>query len=169
MESAERDGRHIGFEIRRLSNLIKRNLDHFACEVYPEGATGVQTWMLGYIARESAKGDLFQRDIEKRFNIRRPSATGMLQMLEKNGMITRESVPHDARLKKIMLTGKGRAVAEEMRKKIEAFDAALCETIKPDDLAAFYRVIDRIRDQMEKMEEMGEAHDQKTCPMRGEI
>ncbi|MEA5050084.1 MAG: MarR family transcriptional regulator [Oscillospiraceae bacterium] len=148
-ETNDDQTRHLGFEIRRLSNLLRRNFDGMAVRTLPQDITGVQIWMLGYIARESVSGDVFQRDIEKRFNVRRASATGMLQLLEKNGMITRESVPYDARLKKIVLTDRGRSASEAMHKNIGAFEKEITDSIEPDDLAAFYRVIDTIRGMLE--------------------
>ncbi len=150
MNTCDGDGeRHLGFEIRRLSNLFKRNIDRAAAQVLPGESTGIQVWMLGYIARESETNDVFQRDIEKRFNVRRASATGMLQLMEKNGMITRESVPYDARLKKIVLTERGGAAAAEMKNMLDRFERELREDVGDEDLAVFYRVVDKIRSKME--------------------
>ena len=35
---------------------------------------------------------MFQRDVEAEFNIRRSTATGILQLMEKNGFLLREPV-----------------------------------------------------------------------------
>ena len=43
---------------------------------------------------------MFQRDVEQVFSLSRSTATGILQQLEEKGLLRRESVPSDARLKK---------------------------------------------------------------------
>lgn len=42
--------------------------------------TGMHGWLIGYIERQ---GDVYQRDVEKRFNMRRSTVTKMLQLMEK--------------------------------------------------------------------------------------
>ena len=43
---------------------------------------------------------VFQKDIEATFNIRRSTATGLLQCFRGNGFVKRVSVDYDARFKK---------------------------------------------------------------------
>lgn len=102
--------------IHMLSHQMKRQ------DVFDErklGLTAMQAHTLKYILVNSMCRDIYQRDIEAEFQIRRPTATGTLQLLEKNGFITRESVAGDARLKRIVPTAK----AEELR-------AAVVENIR---------------------------------------
>ena len=91
--------RHVGGEIRMLSNLIKRCMD----DGMPPETTGMQGWIIGFLHRNEDR-DMFQRDVEAEFNIRRSTATGILQLMEKNGFLLREPVAYDARLKKLVLT-----------------------------------------------------------------
>lgn len=86
--------RHVGGEIRVLSNLIKRCMD----DGMPPETTGMQGWIIGFLHRNEDR-DMFQRDVEAEFNIRRSTATGILQLMEKNGFLLREPVAYDARLK----------------------------------------------------------------------
>ena len=99
--------RHVGGEIRVLSNLIKRCMD----DGMPPETTGMQGWIIGFLHRNEDR-DMFQRDVEAEFNIRRSTATGILQLMEKNGFLLREPVAYDARLKKLVLTPKALAVHE---------------------------------------------------------
>ena len=96
--------RHLGFEIRTLNNCVKRYV-HSTRPPEFEESTGVHGWAIRYFYENRDK-DIFQRDFEARFSIRRSTATNMLKLMEKNGLITRESVSYDARLKKIVLTKK---------------------------------------------------------------
>ena len=97
--------RKLGFEIGRTSRLIKRILDNNSQKEYIDKVTGTHGWALGYFHRNRDK-DIFQKDFEKEFDIRRSTASHILSLMEENGIITRESVPYDARLKKIVLTEK---------------------------------------------------------------
>ena len=107
--------REFGKKIHFISNTIKRSIDR-KVEVY--GVTAGQSRIIGYIARTSRKRDVFQRDIEEEFDIRRSSVTNVLQILEKNGYVSRESVESDARLKKLVLTEKGCKVDKAVHRTI---------------------------------------------------
>lgn len=64
--------------------------------------TGVQSRVLHFVCEHSRTGPVYQKDIENEFHyIRRSTATGILKLMEKNGMIGKESVPEDARLKRL--------------------------------------------------------------------
>ena len=95
---------HIGKEIIILSNLIKRRM-RSASEAL--GVTDTQARVIQYISEEGKKREIFQKDIEDTFCVRRSSVTQIIQLLERDGYITRESVERDARLKKLVLTEKG--------------------------------------------------------------
>ena len=106
------------------------------------GLTPTQNWVLAYInARNAENTDVFQRDIEAHFNIQRSTATG-LQLMEKNGLISRVSLDSDARMKRIVVTPKGREVCEMSRSAKDEMEAELLKGISPEDLAIFLRVCD---------------------------
>ena len=95
--------RHIGREIKALNNQIKRVMDSRLGQFAPndDGPTGVQGMIIGYLYYRRDQ-DVYQRDVEAEFHIRRSTATGILQLLEKKGVIERLPVPSDARLKKLV-------------------------------------------------------------------
>ena len=94
--------KQIGFELRTVSHMIRRRIDEGANGM--DGVTGMQGWMIGYLYEHANTEETFQRDLEREFRIRRSTVTGILQNMEKNGFIVRESVEYDARLKKLTLT-----------------------------------------------------------------
>lgn len=137
----ETPARTFGFTIKTLSNQLKRMHDKSAIADNTLGLTGMQFAVLGFIAYETRleHRDVFQRDIEKEFDIRRSSATSVLQLMERNGVLRREGVPGDLRLKRIVLTEEGLAAQERDGQRIQQTEAMLTEGIAPEDLAAFYR------------------------------
>ena len=72
----------LGFQIRTLSHLVKRTVDQTAFAGEEDHPTGVQGWIIGYLYENRGK-EIFQRDIQAQFSIRRSTVTGILQLMEK--------------------------------------------------------------------------------------
>lgn len=141
--------RQIGFELKAINNMIRRKLDARFTEAGLEEISGMQGPLLGFLDIHSAEKDIFQRDLEKEFNIRRSTATVMLQNLEQKGYIVREPVKSDARLKRIVLTEKAREVNREVRRQIGAFHEELEQGITPEEKEFFLRITDKIMKNLE--------------------
>lgn len=139
----------IGFEMKSVNNMIRRKLDIRFTEAGLGDLLGMQGPMLGYLHREGQKRDVFQKDIEKEFNIRRSTATVMLQNLEQKGYIIRIPVDQDARLKKILLTTKAVEHHFAIHKQIEAFNEELETGILPEEKAEFLRILEKIKKNLE--------------------
>ena len=142
--------RHIGREIKALNNQIKRVMDSRLGQFAPndDGPTGVQGMIIGYLYYRRDQ-DVYQRDVEAEFHIRRSTATGILQLLEKKVVIERLPVPSDARLKKLVLTPKALAVHEQIAKEIEAMEAQLVRGLTPEEVDAFFNTIKKMRRNIE--------------------
>ena len=84
-----------GIWINILSHMIKRRLN---ATMQRLGLTGVQGHVMHFIVLKCADGPVYQRDVEAAFGLSRSTATGILQLMEKNGLIQRESAADDARL-----------------------------------------------------------------------
>lgn len=138
------DKRLIGFQIKSVNNLIRRKLDIRFTEAGLGEISGVQGPMLGYISDHSKNQDVFQKDLEKEFNIRRSTATVMLQTLEQKGYIVREPVEHDARLKRIVLTPKAMKADQAIRKQVDAFNEELEANITPEEREALFKILDKV-------------------------
>lgn len=142
--------KHLGFEIRTLNNQVKRFVQSTRPVEFNE-STGVHGWAIRYFYDNRDK-DIFQRDFEARFSIRRSTATNMLKLMEKNGIIRRESVPYDARLKKIVLTDKAIEIHKKAIKNIEMIEKTLKKGISKEELAVFYSVVEKIKANLEVAE-----------------
>ena len=142
--------RHLGFEIRTINNLIKRYFEQHKPQEFNE-STGVHGWAIRYFYENRDK-EIFQRDFESRFSIRRSTATNMLKLMEKNGIINRVSVDYDARLKKIVLTEKAIQIHKKATQNIETFEKTLRQGITDEELTSFYNVLDKIKANLEVME-----------------
>lgn len=140
---------HIGCEIRTLSNVIKRCFEEKARVNGLEGLTGMQGWIIDYLYEQDKGKEIFQRDVEKEFNIRRSTATGVLQLLERDGFITREAVAQDARLKSLKLTPKAIEAQEIIIKNINELEQQLAQGLTQEEVNTFFRLINLIRKNVE--------------------
>ena len=134
----------LGFQIRTLSHLVKRMVDQTAFSGKDAHPTGVQGWILGYLYNNQDK-DVFQRDIQQQFSIRRSTVTGILQLMEKNGLITRSSVERDARLKKLELTPCAIDLHERLGRSVRQVEARLDSCLTPQEKQEFIRLCEKIR------------------------
>ena len=137
-----------GKVINRISNRLRRRS---AALQETLGMSGTQGNILNFILVEGQKHSIYQKDIEKYFGICRSAVTNIIQTLEKKGYICRASVANDARLKKVMLTEKGRENHEKLGEIFQKMDAQLEEGITEEELHAFMHVIDKVYYNMGKM------------------
>lgn len=136
--------RAISFEIRLLSNLIKRKMDDSTLDDGEEGVTGMQGWVIGYV-KANAERAVYQRDIERDFNIRRATVTGVLQLMERNGLIVRKPVEHDARLKQILLTPKAYMMHERIVERFKEFEHKLHSGLSEEEIALFFAIAEKLK------------------------
>ena len=131
--------------IATLSNLIRRKID--SLEGIP-GLTPVQDGVLHFILGRCREQDLFQKHVEEEFNLRRSTATELLKLMEKKGLIYREGVSYDARLKKIMPTDKGVMLEGQVLKDILDMERLVTKGIPEEELAAFLATGTKMRNNL---------------------
>ena len=138
----------IGFNIRRLSNLIKRDVEKSKLRLGLDPVSDVNGWAIGYFY-EKRNEDIFQKDFENQFSIRRSTASNILKTMEQKGLILRVSVESDARLKKIVLTEKAIDIHKKIMEEIEEREIRLRKGVDEDELKTFFKVIKKLSANME--------------------
>lgn len=106
--------------------------------------TGMQCAVLGFVKENSENNDIFQKDIETHFNIRRSTATGILQLMEQSNLITRESVDSDARLKRIVLTEYGIQMNKKATDRIFKVEHQLKKNLTQEEVETLFELLDKI-------------------------
>ena len=139
--------RHLGLEVHRLEKLMARQRGYSAAHQDADRQTGMHGYLLRYLY-ENQERDVLQRDIEKAFSISRSSVTVTLQLMEKNGLIRRESVAQDARLKRIVLTQKARDLHRQIEADILAFESNLARGISEEEQEVFLRVAKKMQENL---------------------
>ena len=139
----------IGFRLRTLSNLVKRQLHNTFSEKHADNPTIMHGWVIHYLY-DNRENDIFQRDLEQQFSIRRSTATAILKLMEKNELITREPVDYDARLKKLVLTDKAVKIHKSVIKEINSLEKTLRKDISEKEMDIFLRTIDKMIDNIKQ-------------------
>ena len=130
---------YVGRLIHILSHTMKR---HNPAEVMEnDDLTTMQKHVLKFILLETMHRDLYQKDIEEEFQIRKPTVTGILKLMEKHGYIYRESVEKDARLKKIVPTPKAEELRPILLKHIAFTENYLTKGISEEDVIICKKVL----------------------------
>lgn len=111
------------------------------------GPTHMHMMIIGYLV-DNQNRDIFQKDIEKEFSIRRPTATSMLQKMERHGIITRVSVPGDARLKKIVVSEEVQAKTKEMNKHGKKLEEAITKGLTDEEIKTFIEIAEKIKNNL---------------------
>lgn len=111
-------------EMCQLGNAIRKYVAHSSVLEEVRNVTGAHGWMLGYLA-DHADDDIYQRDLEKEFGLSRSTTSKMLALMEAKGLVQREKVLSDDRLKKITLTEKSKQLAAKLRAEHQATEAKL--------------------------------------------
>ncbi len=141
----------IGFEIRRLDHMLARTLQARVKSAGIDEVTLMHGWIIRYLY-ENRDEDIFQKDIEQHFSIGRSTVTNIIQLMEKKGFVLRESVEHDARLKKVVLTEKGVQSHEMLENLIENLDMSLAKGITDEELSVFYSVVGKLTENLSKQD-----------------
>ena len=138
----------VAYELRSISNLIKRYIYRSAVNANCDQYSEVQGMIIGYLSKNKEK-DVFQKDIEEIFTIRRSTVTGILQSMEKNNLIIRENVPYDARLKKIVLTDLGEKINIHIIREMRKFEETITKGVSDEELDMFVQVLNKFKNNIQ--------------------
>lgn len=140
-----------GIVVKKANNGLDRDAEKFAKNL---GITRMQLSIINYISRNENQTDIFQKDIEKEFNIRKASATSALKLMEKNDLIIRVSLPTDARLKRIALTSKSRQLTDKINDYIASVEAEVTQAVGAEQMKAVKDGLAKVAAFFESKDEM---------------
>ena len=121
--------------LHHLNSAIRRRIEHSQTKQELDHLAGVYGWVMGYLSDHEDE-DIYQRDLERAFSMCKSGVSKTLAALEKNRLIERTRVASDDRLKKIILTTRGKALTERIRADNEQLEADLTRDFSPEELKA---------------------------------
>lgn len=143
----------VGRIIGMTSNMLHRAMaKRFANEPHSASETAFISFICDKL-NESPERMIFQRDIEKEFNLRSPSASETIKSLEQKGLLTRKSLEGDGRKKKLIPTQIGIEYDKKIKTKLNDFEKVIISGISPEDLEVYRRVSKQMIDNL-RMEDI---------------
>lgn len=136
----------IGHKLRIINKEIKIQMEEKSQRNHDD-LTAMQHWVLGFLQNHQEQ-EIYQRDIEEAFSISRATASNMLGLMEKKGLIERVFVEQDARLKKILLTGKAERMMEQAEVDIREMEALLVKGMSQEEVEVFCRCLDIVAENL---------------------
>ena len=130
-----------------LSSRLSKHLDMMCAE---RNLSGVEGRTLHFLL--TVDHDIFQKDIEFDSHLKPSTVSEILKHMEQKGLIRRESVPYDARLKKIVPTDKVSKLKKVLLSDMAQLDKELTEGISDEEIKIFEDISHRFIKNLDRME-----------------
>lgn len=135
-----------GKTINKISNRLRRRSQAVQKKI---GISGSKGNVLDYILAESAVRPVYQKDIEKEFDLRPPTASQLLKTLEEEGMIRRIPDEQDSRRKKLIFGDKAATVEKALREEVEETERCLLQGITEEERKEFLRIAEKMLENLD--------------------
>lgn len=145
---AFRHGDDWGHYIQRLAKNIKYLADE---NLVKQNTTIEQVKIMRFLRENNEEASAYQKDVELFFNIKRSSVTNILNNMEKSGLLTREGIESDARIKKVRLTEKGKELSISLKGFILNLEGVIVDGMSEEEKAVFKKLLIKSLDNVEKL------------------
>ena len=135
--------RSVCMEIKGINNLVHQELNN-AKGRPPHPGTMMQKLFLGYLDANRDR-DVYQKDLEATFHIRRSTASGILQIMVRDGLLVREPVEGDARLKRLVLTPIAQEQLSQMQQDLLRVENKATAALTKQELETLFTLLDKVR------------------------
>ena len=134
---------NIGYKIRLIHNQMQKQMEYRKSQNEFESGelTSMQRFTVGFLYHNRDK-EIYQKDLEAEFAISRATASNMLTVMERKGLIKREPVEHDARLKKLVLTEAAKKLHARVLQDIFETEEMLTKGLSEDDKQKLHQYLD---------------------------
>lgn len=123
-----------------LANSVKRYIDNSSGIRLIEECAGSNHWVLAYLFHNMGK-DVFQKDLEEAFSLRRSTVSKAVKIMEQKGLVKRENVDYDARLKKLVLTPKALKLNEVVKSDMNRVSEKVTENLSDEQIHRFLEIL----------------------------
>jgi DNA-binding MarR family transcriptional regulator len=117
------------------------------------GITGSQWGVLRVLQRAEADGlpGLRLTDLSERLIIRPPSVTGVVDRLQRLGLVVREGLPNDLRARQVTLTPKARRLIERVSAGHGGQIDSVMGALSRDDQTNLQRLLAKLNEHLDKL------------------
>ena len=117
-----------GFLIHDVSRLRRSAFDR--C-LKPLNVTRSQWWVLAYLSR---KDGMTQSQLAEELDLGKVAIGGLIDRLEKTGLVRREADTTDRRVNRVFLQPRSKRLIAKMRRVSHQMNAVILKGLNPDDL-----------------------------------
>lgn len=143
----------ISRHLREINHLIYRELMSYRQSATDKDVSESGACIIAYLYDHNNQ-DIFQRDIEDEFKVRRSTVSAVISLLEENDYIKRVAVNTDRRLKKIVLTEKACSVVEKIKADRQKLEEKLCNGLSEEELSNFTATLLKIQQNLKQEEKI---------------
>lgn len=131
---------NILYNIHMLNKLIGREFINQSNTSFDNDTSPTQMIIIEYILNHQDK-DVYQRELENVLNLRRATVSGVLQTMEKHGLLKRVLCDEDVRCKKIILNDEARLLFEARKKEFEKLEKIVKVGLSNEEISLFCHII----------------------------
>ena len=140
------------FEIKSLEKILVRYMfNDFNINNIP---SPTQMQIMNYMF-ENNLDYVYQKDLENVLNLRRATVSGVLQTMEKNGLLKRVIDSDDTRVKKVILNPETKKKFAQRKEKLLILENLITKNISNSELETFYIVIDKMKNNIKEYNNEG--------------
>lgn len=139
----------IGLLIQKISNQLKRKIEKEMQQESP--LTTTQGMVLCFLAHNEQE-TIYQKDIEKKFSIRRSTATEILNLMEQKEVIKRSPSPEDKRANIITITEKGKTQEENAQMKISQLESQMMKSLTKQEQKELQILLTKVEQNLKERE-----------------
>ena len=143
-------------ELKILNQMIKRRADAVVSQLFDQEITDMQGRIIGFLYHNQTR-PIYQKDVEAAFAITRATTSKMLTLMEKNGLITRQSVEYDGRLKELRLTPKALEFAIRVGQGLEEFEKIVTQGMTEREKEVLLVLLRKLEDNVSDAGRQGEC------------
>ena len=129
----------LGFLIHDVSRLRRSAFDRY---LKPLNVTRSQWWVLAYLSREDG---MTQSQLAEELDLGKVAVGGLIDRLEKAGLLRRDADPSDRRINRIFLEPKSKQLIARMRKVSHRLNGRILDGLDDTKLEAAATTLDSMK------------------------
>ena len=141
----------LGFLIHDVSRLRRSAFDR--C-LKPLNVTRSQWWVLAYLSREDG---MTQSQLAEELDLGKVAVGGLIDRLEKSGLVRRDADPSDRRVNRVFLEPKSKQLIARMRKVSHRLNEQILDGVPDEKLEGAAKTLDAMKRNLLSYLQMAEA------------
>lgn len=132
-----------GYLIHDVSRLRRTLFDRW---LLPLGITRSQWWVLAFLSRDDG---MPQTVLAAELDVGKVALGALIDRLEVGGFVERKPDPADRRVKRVILTERGKALVADLRSRNREFNRLVMRSIPDADIAVSIRILGEIKSNLQ--------------------